>query len=226
MPTPTELSDLSNRQLARFIDHTLLQSDAGREQHIEACDLAGDLGCAAVCVHPSWVAFCKDRLKNSGVALVSVVGFPLGATTTRAKAAEAADLVRLGADELDMVIHLGRLKEGDDPAVLADIRAVVEVAAPARVKAIIETALLEEEQKIRACLLSREAGAAFVKTCTGFQGGGATVEDIALMRRVVGPAMGVKASAGVRTAAQARALLAAGVGRLGASSTLAIVGQK
>jgi deoxyribose-phosphate aldolase len=227
--TADEAARLSDREIARWIDHTLLKSDAVPEQLDRLCDEAMRLGCAAVCVHPCRVAHCKRRLAGSGVGLATVVGFPLGATTTACKAAEAGELAALGADELDMVINVGLLKAGDDAVVFGDIRAVVGAARSAthraRVKTIIETALLDDEQKVRACLIARAAGATFVKTCTGFQGGGATPADVALMRRTVGARLGVKASGGIRAALDARALLAAGADRLGASSTLAIVGQ-
>lgn len=214
------------RSLARLLDHTLLKPDATGAEIERLCGEARRLGFATVCVHPSWVELCVRLLEGSGVGVCAVVGFPLGATTSAVKAAEAREAAANGARELDMVLHLGALKSGDDAAVLEDIRAV-RAAVPGRtLKVILETGLLSREEKVRACLLAREAGADFVKTSTGFGPGGATVEDVRLLRETVGPRMGVKASGGIRDAAAAAAMIAAGATRLGTSASVAIVGAR
>lgn len=209
--------------IASRIDHTLLKADATRAELVKLCEEARQHGFASVCVNTTWVPLCVELLKGSKVMTICVVGFPLGAATSRAKAAETREAVANGAAEIDMVINIGRLKSGDHDAVFDDIRAVVEAAQGRPVKVILETHLLTREQKVVACALSRAAGAAFVKTSTGFSGGGATVEDIQLMRAAVGPDMGVKASGGVRTREDAQKMLAAGANRLGASASVAIV---
>lgn len=214
------------RALAALIDHTLLRPDATRAQVRQLCDEARTWGFAAVCVHGARVDDCRELLAGTPVRVCSVVGFPLGACGRTVKAFEAAQLVRRGAQELDMVMDLGALNDRDDQAVLDDLRAVVEAAGSASVKVIIETALLSEEQKVVACLLARLAGAQWVKTSTGFAAAGATVADVALMRQVVGGALGVKAAGGVRSRAAALALLAAGATRLGTSMGPAIVGEQ
>ena len=209
--------------LAALIDHTLLDPSATRARVETLCAEARQHRFKAVCLHGLWIGTAHRLLEGSGVSVCSVVGFPLGASASEAKAFEAAEAVRSGADEIDMVISLGPLKEGLHDIVTSDIAAVVHAARGRIVKVIIETCLLSEEEKLVACRLSAEAGASFVKTSTGFGGGGATVEDVALMRRAVGQALGVKASGGIRTIAQADALIAAGASRLGTSSGVALV---
>ncbi len=209
--------------LARFIDHTLLKADATSPDVQRLCDEARRFGFASVCVNGANVRLCRDRLAGSPVKTVTVVGFPLGAMSSAAKAFEARDAVANGAAEVDMVMNVGALKAGDLDAVFDDIRGVVLASAPCPVKVILETGFLSRDQKIVACTLSRLAGAAFVKTSTGFGPGGATVQDIALMRQVVGGGVGVKASGGVRTTEDARTMIAAGANRLGASASIAIV---
>jgi deoxyribose-phosphate aldolase len=209
--------------IARMIDHTLLKPDATRAELVKLCEEASTHRFASVCINTTWVPLCVELLKGSGVMTICVVGFPLGAATSRAKAAETREAIANGAAEIDMVVNIGLLKGGEHERVYDDIRAVVEAASGRPVKVILETHLLTREQKIAACAISRSAGAAFVKTSTGFSGGGATVEDIRLMRSVVGPEMGVKASGGVRTAQDAANMVAAGANRLGASASVAIV---
>ncbi|MBK6846021.1 MAG: deoxyribose-phosphate aldolase [Proteobacteria bacterium] len=213
------------RAMAALIDHTLLRPEATRAQLRQLCDEARRWRFAAVCVHGSRVAFCREQLIGTRVRVCGVVGFPLGACGTAVKAFEAAQLVRWGAQELDMVLDVGALHDRDDRAVLDDIGAVVAAARPAAVKVIIETALLDDEQKVVACLLARLAGAQWVKTSTGFAAAGATVADVRLMRQVVGDALGVKAAGGVRSRAAALALIAAGATRLGTSMGPAIVAE-
>ncbi len=214
-------ADLSG--IARTIDHTLLKPTATRADIVKVCEEARRYTFASVCVNSTWIALVARLLAGSPVMPICVVGFPLGAMATRSKAQETREAVADGADEIDMVINIGLLRSGDHDGVFDDIRAVVEAASGKPVKVILETTMLEREEKIAACAISKAAGAAFVKTSTGFGGGGATVEDIMLMRSVVGPTMGVKASGGVRTADDARKLLAAGATRLGASASVAIV---
>ncbi len=209
--------------IARTIDHTLLKPTATRADIVKVCDEARRYHFASVCVNSTWIPLVARLLAGSGVKPICVVGFPLGAMSTRSKAQETREAVGDGAEEIDMVINIGLLRSGDHDGVFDDIRAVVEAAAGKPVKVILETAMLEREEKIAACAISKAAGAAFVKTSTGFGGGGATAEDIALMRSIVGPNMGVKASGGVRTADDARKMLAAGADRLGASASVAIV---
>ena len=209
--------------LASCIDHTLLKPNATRADLQQLCAEAKRYGFATVCVNAANVRFCAAHLEGAATRPIAVVGFPLGAGTPAAKAFEAREAVDHGAAEIDMVLNLGALKSGCYIAVAEDISAVVRAAAPRPVKVILETGALDHEQKIIACTLAKLAGAAFVKTSTGFGPGGATVEDIALMRRVVGPTMGVKASGGVRTEAQIRAMLQAGANRIGASASVAIV---
>lgn len=213
----------SAADLAGMIDHTLLKPSALDEEVRRLCDEARQHRFASVCVNGCHVGAAAAALAGSGVAVCTVVGFPLGAMTSAAKAFETRDAIANGATEIDMVINVGKLKGGDDAYVKGDIRAVVEAAGGRIVKVILETSMLTDSEKERGCVLAKEAGADFVKTSTGFGGGGATAEDIALMRRVVGPAMGVKASGGVRDAAAARAMVAAGATRLGTSSGIAII---
>ncbi len=204
---------------ASLIDHTLLKPEASESDIQKLCDEAVQFGFASVCVNPGWVKKAVGFLKGSSVPVCTVIGFPLGATLSDVKAYEARRSIFNGASEVDMVINIGALKSGDVCAVEDDIRAVVEAAHENGVlcKVIIETALLTDEEKVRACLASKNAGADFVKTSTGFSKGGATVEDIALMRRTVGTALGVKASGGVKGIDDARAMFAAGATRIGAS---------
>jgi deoxyribose-phosphate aldolase len=215
--------------VAGMIDHTLLKPDATPDQVAQLCYEARKFSFASVCVNPSYVKLCADLLKGSSVKVCTVIGFPLGASAPDVKIFETETALREGATEIDMVINIGALKGRDYTLVARDIAGVVHVAhaAGALVKVIIETALLNEEEKITACLLAKEAGADYVKTSTGFSGGGATVADIALMRRVVGPEMGVKASGGVKDYADAKSLMDAGATRIGASAGVKIVaGEK
>ena len=209
--------------IASYIDNTLLKPDATPEQIKAICAESVQLKCASVCVNPAYVPLARDCLKGSGVKVCTVIGFPLGMNDSRVKAFEAALAADEGADELDMVINVGRLKAGDTDYGLKDIKAVVAASKDRLVKVIIETFLLTDEEKVTACQLARAAGADYVKTCTGFSGGGANVHDIALMRKTVGPDMGVKASGGVRDYESAKALIEAGASRIGASSGKKIV---
>jgi deoxyribose-phosphate aldolase len=211
--------------IAAMIDHTILKPDATRADVVKICREARQYNFASVCVNPYWVPLVKAELSGSPVKVCTVVGFPLGATSTEAKVAETAAALRSGAQEIDMVINVGALRSGDTDAVKADIREVVKVAhaAGAIVKVILETALLDDNQKAIACTLCKLAGADFVKTSTGFAASGATAHDIALMRQIVGPEMGVKASGGIRTLSDFRAMAAAGASRIGASASVKIV---
>lgn len=209
--------------LAPFIDHTLLKAEATRCDLQKLCGEAKRYGFATVCVNSANVGFCAEQLAGCKPQPIAVVGFPLGACTSSTKAFEAQEAARAGAVEIDMVLNVGALKSGDYTRVADDLRAVVQAASPRPVKVILETGLLDAEQKAIACVLAKLAGAAFVKTSTGFGPGGATVEDVALMRRIVGPHMGVKASGGVRTEADVRAMVQAGANRVGASASVAIV---
>jgi deoxyribose-phosphate aldolase len=219
------MTALSAEQLARYIDHTLLKPEASRDQILKLCREAVEHHFASVCVNPCWVRLCAEALRGSEVKVCTVIGFPLGATLSSVKAFEAEESIRQGAGEVDMVINIGALKSGDRQYVEDDIRAVVERAHAlgALVKVIIETVLLTQEEKVLACRLSQAAGADFVKTSTGFAGGGATVEDVALMRQVVGDAMGVKAAGGIRTYADALRMIQAGANRLGTSAGVQII---
>lgn len=213
-----------NRELAAMIDHTALKPDTTRSQIENLCSEAESYGFASVCINPVWVKTAATLLKGSSVKICTVIGFPLGATTTETKTFETRNAIDNGAREVDMVINIGALKSGDDETVLRDIKAVVDEAkGTALTKVIIETALLTESEKVRACELAVKAGAHFVKTSTGFASGGATVEDITLMRKTVGPEIGVKASGGVRDRETAEAMISAGATRIGASSGVAIV---
>jgi deoxyribose-phosphate aldolase len=211
-------------EIARMIDHTLLKADATAADVRKLCDEARTYCFASVCVNSTNVAKARAYLEGAGVMVCAVVGFPLGAMTPTAKAFEARESVRCGAAEIDMVINIGALKSRDYALVEDDIRRVVQAARPAKVKVILETGALTTEEKIIGITLSKIAGAHFVKTSTGFGPGGATVEDIALMRRLVGDEMGVKASGGVRTHEDAEKMKAAGANRIGASASVAIVG--
>ncbi|MBG6217326.1 deoxyribose-phosphate aldolase [Arthrobacter sp. CAN_A6] len=216
---PNEIS------LASYIDHTLLKPEASREQILTVCAEAVEYGFKSVCVNPLWVGTVHSAVKGSGVLTCSVIGFPLGATPTEVKVVEARGAVADGADEIDMVINIAAARAQDAEALTSDIRAVAEAVheGGAILKVIIETSLLTDEQKVLACRAAVGAGADFVKTSTGFNGGGATVADIALMRETVGPRLGVKASGGVRSLEDARVLIDAGATRIGASSGVAIV---
>ncbi|MFC0298396.1 deoxyribose-phosphate aldolase [Geobacillus jurassicus] len=210
--------------IAKMIDHTLLKPEATEQQIVQLCAEAKQYGFAAVCVNPTWVKTAARELSGTDVRVCTVIGFPLGATTPETKAFETKNAIENGAREVDMVINIGALKSGDDGLVERDIRAVVEAAAGrALVKVIIETTLLTDEEKVRACQLAVKAGADYVKTSTGFSGGGATVEDVALMRKTVGDRAGVKASGGVRDRETAEAMINAGATRIGTSSGAAIV---
>ncbi len=222
MPTPTADAIRTPRDLAPFIDHTVLAPGAGREDVLRACAEAREHGFAAVCVHPGAVADARAALRGAGVLAIAVVDFPRGEGDAGARVAEAAQAVRRGAEEVDLVVRLPALLAGRFEEVLDDLRAVVR-AVPAPVKVILETARLTRDQMVAGAALARCAGAAFVKTSTGFGGGGATLEDVALLRAVVGDAMGVKASGGIRTAADALAMIRAGASRVGSSSSVAIV---
>lgn len=212
------------KNIASYIDHTLLKADSQRDQIEKLCNEAKEYHFASVCVNPTWVSFASEKLKGTDVKVCTVIGFPLGATTTKTKAFETKDAIENGATEVDMVINIGALKDGNFELVEQDIKAVVEAAkGKALTKVIIETSLLTENEKVKACELSVKAGADFVKTSTGFSTGGATVEDIRLMRKVVGPDIGVKASGGVRNAEDASKMIEAGATRIGASSGIAIV---
>lgn len=212
--------------LAGYIDHTLLKPEADRNELAKLAEEARKHHFATVCVNSSNVRLMKQLLGSSGVPVCAVVGFPLGAMTPRAKAYETREAVRCGASEIDMVINIGALKSREHGLVFEDIKSVVEAARPVGVKVILETSKLTHEEKVAACALSVAAGAAFVKTSTGFGGGGATVEDIALMRDLVGPELGVKASGGVRDKATAEAMIKAGANRIGASASVEIVTGK
>lgn len=206
-----------------YIDHTLLKPEAKKDQIKKLVEEAKEYEFASVCVNPYWVSFCAEELKGSPVNVCTVIGFPLGANTTDVKVFETKNAIANGADEIDMVINIGELKSGNDQAVREEIRSVVEAANGTLVKVIIETCLLTEEEKVRACQLAKEAGADFVKTSTGFSTGGATVEDVRLMRETVGPDMGVKASGGARSYEDALAFIEAGATRIGASAGVAIM---
>lgn len=214
----------SGAEIANMIDHTLLKPDSTKEQIINLCKEAKEYQFATVCVNPYWVPTVTQELKGSEVGITTVIGFPLGSTSTTTKMSETRDAIHAGATEIDMVINIGELKSGNDEAVRKDIEGVVLAANKAAViKVIIETGYLTNEEKQKACKLSKEAGADFVKTSTGFGPGSATPEDIALMREAVGPEMGVKASGGVRDLETANNVIAAGANRIGTSSGKEIV---
>jgi len=211
--------------IAGLIDHTLLKPDATHDQIAQLCFEARKYNFASVCINPTHVKLCAELLKGSPVKVCTVIGFPLGATSPEVKVFEPQNAIQNGASEIDMVINIGALKARDLELVARDIRGVVLSghAANALVKVIIETALLNEEEKVLACLLAKEAGADYVKTSTGFSGGGATVEDITLMRKTVGPNIGVKASGGIRTREDVEKMVAAGASRIGASAGVKIL---
>jgi deoxyribose-phosphate aldolase len=211
--------------IAALIDHTLLRPDATPSDIRRLCAEARQYGFATVCINPYWVPLAAGELSGSNVKVCTVAGFPLGASTTAMKAAEAKAAALAGAREIDMMLNIGELRSGNHDAVRNDVKTVVQAARglAAMVKVILETALLDDEQKTQACMLIRQAGAAFVKTSTGFAGSGATVHDIALIRRAVGNEIGVKASGGIRTLEDLKAMLAAGATRIGTSAGVAII---
>ena len=215
---------ITRKSIASMIDHTLLKQNATEEQIDKLCAEAREYSFASVCVNPGYVSQCARALAGSAVKVCTVIGFPLGATTSESKAFEAKDAVAKGAQEVDMVVNVGKIKSGAWDFVEADIKAVVDaVKGQALVKVIIETCLLTDEEKVRVCQVAKAVGADFVKTSTGFSTGGATAADIALMRKTVGPEMGVKASGGIHNAQEALAMVEAGATRIGASAGIAIV---
>jgi deoxyribose-phosphate aldolase len=219
IPEPLEL------EIARMIDHTLLKPEATIEEIKKLCDEAKQYHFVSVCVNPSFVKFCADQLKGTDVKVCTVIGFPLGGTLTEIKRAETRRVIEDGAKEIDMVINIGMLKSQEYDYVFNDVQQVVLEAKPKKVvtKVILETCLLSDEEKVKACVICKNAGADYVKTSTGFSKGGATVGDIALMRRVVGGAMGVKASGGIRSREDADMMIASGADRIGASASVKIV---
>ncbi|CYV97584.1 deoxyribose-phosphate aldolase [Streptococcus suis] len=210
-------------KLNKYIDHTILKPETTQEQVEKILAEAKEYDFASVCVNPTWVALAAESLKDSDVKVCTVIGFPLGANTSAVKAFETKDAISNGVDEIDMVINIGALKTGNYDLVLEDIKAVVAASGDKLVKVIIEACLLTDDEKVKACQLSQEAGADYVKTSTGFSTGGATVADVALMRKTVGPDMGVKASGGARSYEDAIAFIEAGASRIGASSGVAIM---
>jgi deoxyribose-phosphate aldolase len=212
-----------SESMAQYIDHTLLKPEATRTEIVKLCREALDNRFYSVCINPSYVRTAVEELKGSAVKVCAVIGFPLGATTTAVKAFEAGEAVENGAAEVDMVIHVGALKTGNEKYVRDDIFAVVRAAKGKTVKVIIETGLLSNEEKVLACRLAKEAGAHFVKTSTGFGPGGASIADVQLMRETVGPEIGIKASGGVRTPEAARQMIEAGATRIGTSSGVVII---
>ncbi|NLW22110.1 MAG: deoxyribose-phosphate aldolase [Tissierellia bacterium] len=212
------------KELASMIDHTLLKAEATREMVYQLCNEAKKYGFAAVCVNPYYVKLAKEYLKGSNIKVATVIGFPLGANRKETKAFEARRAIEDGADEIDMVINIGALKDGDYDLVREDIEAVVEaVKGKAIVKVIIEACILTNEEKVKACQLCEQAGADFVKTSTGFSTGGATIEDIKLIKEVVGDRLKIKASGGIRDYKRAKAMVEAGASRIGASASVNII---
>ena len=203
---------------SKYIDHTQLKPDATKDKIVTLCQEAREYDFASVCINPCWIPLTKELLEGSDVKVCTVIGFPLGAMSTAAKCLETATAVQDGAEEVDMVINIGKLKDGEDDYVRNEIKAIKEACSGRLLKVIIETCLLTDEEKVRACKLAKEAGADFVKTSTGFSTGGATVEDVALMRRTVGEDMGVKAAGGVRDKETFEAMIKAGATRIGTSS--------
>ena len=221
---PASASGMSQAELAGYIDHTLLKPDAIESQFEQLCNEAVAYKFKSVCVNSSWVPYVAKKLRGTGVIICSVIGFPLGGMDTRSKAFEARSAIASGATELDMVLNVGALKSGNIKLVEEDIRAIKRACrSTTLLKVILETGLLTDAEKILACEIARKAGADFVKTSTGFSGTGATVQDIALMRRIVGPSVGVKASGGIKTFDQAVALINAGANRLGCGSSIAVI---
>ena len=215
--------NITKQQLAQMIDHSLLRPNATLNELKKLCEESIQYGFKAVCVNPIHVEEAARILKGGKVLVCSVVGFPFGTHAPETKAFETAEVIRLGAREVDMVIRVGALKEGRDQGVIEDIRAVVQVAKGCPVKVILETCYLTQEEKVRACKLCVEAGASFVKTSTGFASGGASVEDVKLMRETVGKSLGVKAAGGIRTLEDAIKMIAAGANRLGTSGSIAMI---
>jgi deoxyribose-phosphate aldolase len=215
--------EYNRKNVASIIDHTLLKADATEKDILKCCEEGEKYGFASVCIQPCYVKLAAEVLKGSKVRVATVIGFPLGANLTSVKAFEAARAVEDGADELDMVLNIGALKQGDADYVEKDIRAVVEAASGALVKVILETCYLTDEEKVLACKLCKNAGAHFVKTSTGFASAGAVVEDVALMRRTVGTEKGVKAAGGIRTLESLKAMVEAGANRIGTSSGIKIL---
>lgn len=215
--------ELSKAELARMIDHTLLKAETTTKDILRICQEAKQFGFASVVVNPTYVKEVAVTLKKSGVKVCTVVGFPLGASTTEVKVFETQNALQNGADELDMVINVGSLKSSDFDLVMRDIKGIVDAAEEKVVKVIIETCYLTEEEKIKACQLAKAAGAHFVKTSTGFGPRGATIEDVQLMRKVVGPNMGIKAAGGIRTYEDAIQMIRAGANRLGVSASVTII---
>lgn len=222
---PSVIPTLDAKTVANLIDHTLLKPDATSHQVRQLCDEARAFGFWSVCVQPHWATFCLDTLAESTVKVCTVIGFPHGATLPAVKAFETEQVTQLGVQEVDMVLNVGRLKDGDYRIVHEDVAVVADAAHEngALLKVIIETGLLTHEEKIAACVICKQAGADFVKTATGFNGGGATAADIVLMRAIVGSEMGVKAAGGIRTAKDALTMLASGASRIGASAGMTIV---
>ncbi len=217
-------AQMSAAELAGYIDHTLLKPEAVASQFEQLCDEAVKYKFKSVCVNSGWVPFVTKKLRGSDIKICSVIGFPLGEMDSRSKAFEARSAIASGADEIDMVINVGALKSGNLKLVEEDIRAIKRACRSTTIlKVIIETVLLTEKEKILACEIAKKTEADFVKTSTGFSGGGATVEDIVLMRRIVGPKMGVKASGGIRDYNQAIAMIKAGANRLGCGASVAII---
>jgi len=218
---------MTKKEFAKLIDHTLLRPEATADKIIQLCEEALEFGFGAVCVAPTWVSLASKTLASSSVKVVSVVGFPLGNTLTRVKAYEASQVVKNGADEIDMVINIGALLSGQKEIVFKDIKSVIESAhqedPKTLIKVILETSILSDDQKILACKLAQKAGADFVKTSTGFMPRGATIQDVSLLRRVVGNRLGVKAAGGIRDLSTAMEMIAAGATRLGCSSSVSII---
>ncbi len=225
MKTEKSTSTISATDLAKMIDHTLLKPEATEQQIYKLCNEAVENGFGAVCVNPCWVKTCVRALEGSNVKIASVIGFPLGATTTSAKRAEAAEALKSGAKELDMVLNIGQFKSGQLNAAMKDMQSLARLAHKnnALLKVILETCLLSDEEKVIACKLAIQAGVDFVKTSTGFSTGGATVEDVALMRETVGSKIGVKASGGIRTYEDAIKMVNAGATRIGCSAGVQIL---
>lgn len=222
-------SELRDRNVAGMIDHTLLKPEATPDEIKKLCMEAKDYSFASVCINPCYVSLCSELLRGTGVKVCTVIGFPLGSTTTEVKQYETEQSIENGANEVDMVINVGQLKQGNYDYVEKDVKAVVSTARRHNVlsKVIFETALLTDEEKVRAALICKKAGADFVKTSTGFSKGGATVGDVALMKYVVGSAIGVKAAGGIRSKEDAEAMIASGADRIGASASVKIVsGEK
>lgn len=210
-------------KISKYIDHTLLKPDATKERIIKLCKEARENDFASVCINPCWISTAKKELEGTDVNVCTVIGFPLGAMTKEAKVFEAKDAVEKGADEVDMVINVGMLKDGNDDYVINEIHSVKEVVGERILKVIIETCLLTDEEKVRACKDAEAAGANFVKTSTGFSTGGATVADVKLMKETVGDRLKVKASGGIHTKEEMNALIAAGAERIGASAGMALI---